>query len=374
VNDRTYVLVCHDAGGTVPPMLALASALIGEGAAVTVLSQPSVQARAVGAGCSFVAFSELDSYDRTRALEQQLERSLPAMVGASVGTDLLRVAHDLRPAAVVVDANLTGALAAAESLGVLSVVLLHSMYKTFVDVWFGELWAALDVPINETRERFGVPAVSGWREMFARHTAAMSVVTSSFDAPVSEPLDNLQHFGFLVPDRPTARPDLPVGDKPLALVSLSTTFQAQGDLLDAIVQGATSHARLFVTTGGYGAVNAADPGVVVSSYVPHCGILRDVDLVITHAGLGTVAAALAYGAPLVCTPMGRDQRLNTERVEATGAGVGISPLSSPDDIAAAVEQVLRDHNFADAARRQAELSDQEGGPTAAAVYLMGLGS
>ncbi len=44
-NNRSYVLVCHDAGGTVPPMLALAGALIRAGATVTLLSQPSVEAR-----------------------------------------------------------------------------------------------------------------------------------------------------------------------------------------------------------------------------------------------------------------------------------------------------------------------------------------
>jgi UDP:flavonoid glycosyltransferase YjiC (YdhE family) len=329
MNDRRYLLVCHDAGGTVPPML---------------------------------------------ALEEQLERSLPAIVGASVGDDLLRVAQELRPAAVVIDANLSGALAAAERLQLPSVVMLHSMYKTFVDVWFGELWPLLVTPINETRVRFGVSEVRGWNEIFSRHTAAMSVVTSSFDAPVEEPLGNLKHFGFLVPHEPTATPELPAGDKPLALVSLSTTFQGQERLLDAIVEGAARYARLFVTTGGYGAIDTADAGVTVNNYVPHSAVLRDVDLVITHGGLGTIAAALAYGTPLVCAPMGRDQNLNTERVETAGVGVGVSPLASPHDIAAAVERVLGDHTFADAARRQAATSDVEGGPAAAAAYLAGLGS
>ena len=197
-------------------------------------------------------------------------------------------------------------------------------------------------PINETRELFGVPSVGGWRELFSRHAAAISVVTSSFDAPVDEALGNLRHFGFLVPDLPAARPELPVGDKPLVLVSLSTTFQAQDDLLDAIVEGATPYARLFVTTGGYGAVKRSDPGVIVNSFVPHSAVLPEVDLVITHGGLGTVAAALAHGVPLLCAPMGRDQHLDVEHVEATGVGSGISALASPDEIATAVERVLRD--------------------------------
>lgn len=364
-----YLLVCHDAGGTVPPMLALAAALTDSGAAVTVLSQPSVEGRAAATGCSFVAFSDLDDYDLGRPLEQQLERTLPALVGASAGDDLLRVAGEIRPAAVVVDANLTGALAAAEKLKVTSVVLLHSMCKTYVDVWFGELWPLLAGGVNETRERFGVPAADGWLGIFARHAAALSVVTSSFDAPVEQKLVNMLHFGFLVPRSATSSIGVPVGDKPLALVSLSTTHQDHDDLLDAIVDAARPYARLLVTTAGYGTVTSDGDDVVVTEYIPHAAVLPKADLVITHGGLGTVAAALSFGVPIVCAPIGRDQHLNTERVEAVGAGIGIARQSSPDEIAAAVHRVLSEPAFAEAAARQAAASEEAGGPAAAAEYL-----
>ena len=57
---------------------------------------------------------------------------------------------------IVVDANLAGGLAAAEKLDQPSAVLLHSLYRTYVDTWFGELWPLLEPAINETRESFGL--------------------------------------------------------------------------------------------------------------------------------------------------------------------------------------------------------------------------
>jgi len=37
------------------------------------------------------------------------------------------------------------------------------------------------------------------------------------------------------------------------------------------------------------------------------GVFPLADLVITHAGHGTLMRALSHGLPLVCLPMGRDQ-------------------------------------------------------------------
>jgi UDP:flavonoid glycosyltransferase YjiC (YdhE family) len=80
-------------------------------------------------------------------------------------------------------------------------------------------------------------------------------------------------------------------------------------------------------------------------------VLPEAAVVVTHAGLGTVHAALAHGLPLVCLPLGRDQPDNAARVEWHGAGLRLSPDSSPVVIRAAVERVLREPAFAASARR-----------------------
>src|SRR5258708_4033458 len=125
MNSRFCVLLtCHDAGGTVPPVLALAEALIARANEVVILSQPSVRARAEAVGCTFVAFTKIGDYEARRPLEDQLDVVIPAMTGPTVGHDLARVAKQYNVDLVVVDANLAGGLAAAERLDQPSAVLL----------------------------------------------------------------------------------------------------------------------------------------------------------------------------------------------------------------------------------------------------------
>jgi MGT family glycosyltransferase len=223
------------------------------------------------------------------------------------------------------------------------------MYKTFVDTWFAELWPFLEDGINDTRASFGVDAADSWPSVFAGHDVILSVVPATFDAAVTNLPDRLRHFGFLVP-RPDPSPPpvtFPEGDAPAVLIGLSTTYQAQEPLLqwalDAV--GAMDVRGLATTAGVVDAgLLRVPPNVVVADYVPHPAVLPHADVMVTHAGLGSVAAALSFGVPLVCTPISRDQPLNTERVEALGVGIGCTDRS-PDEIAAAVVRVLGDPGY-----------------------------
>jgi hypothetical protein len=92
----TFLLACHDAGGTVPPMLALTEALLDRRHDVLVLSQPSVRSRAEALGAGFVAYSEIPSYAPRRPLEEQFEIVVPAMTGKAVGDDIVALTNEHR--------------------------------------------------------------------------------------------------------------------------------------------------------------------------------------------------------------------------------------------------------------------------------------
>ena len=100
---------------------------------------------------------------------------------------------------------------------------------------------------------------------------------------------------------------------------------------------------------------------------PHQQVLPEAAAVVTHAGHGSVLKALAAGVPLVCMPMGRDQKDNTVRVLRLGAGVRVDKGAGSDRIAAAVRRVLDDPTYTGAARRFAEVLSSEARtrPTAA---------
>jgi UDP:flavonoid glycosyltransferase YjiC (YdhE family) len=345
--------------------------MVARGHDVTVLSQPCVRDRAVAAGASFEPFADFGDYATDVAIEEQLDLVLTSLAGVGTGEQLVDVATSVGADTVVVDCNLAAAAAAAESLAVPSAVLFHSMYATFTDVWFAELWPLLVESVNGARRAFGMPEAGGWPDVFAGHERLLASVPESFDAPVAAVPPTLRHHGFLVPEAgavPQPEVHAATDGEPTVLVSLSTTFLGQEDLLARIVAGVGSReVRGLVTTGGQAdsAALGAPDHVQVFDWLSHPAVLPETDVVITHGGLGTCAGALSHGVPLVCLPLGRDQHLNAGRVEAVGAGISLPSEASPDAIAAALDLVLGDPAYQAAAQRVAEESRAAGGPPAA---------
>lgn len=97
-------------------------------------------------------------------------------------------------------------------------------------------------------------------------------------------------------------------ESPLVLVSFSTTYQAQEEVLGRVVQAlGMLPLQALVTTGPAVSLDGHLPANVnAASSVSHTDVLPRVALVVIHGGLGTVMAALAHGVPLICLPMGRD--------------------------------------------------------------------
>jgi UDP:flavonoid glycosyltransferase YjiC (YdhE family) len=84
---------------------------------------------------------------------------------------------------------------------------------------------------------------------------------------------------------------------------------------------------------------------------PHDAVMKDVSLVVTQGGHGTVSRALINGLPQLILPNGRDQGDNAARVEAKGAGLQLPPTASEVEIAAAVNRLIKEPQFRAAARR-----------------------
>jgi UDP:flavonoid glycosyltransferase YjiC (YdhE family) len=156
------------------------------------------------------------------------------------------------------------------------------------------------------------------------------------------------------------RPSGSESREPHVYLTLGTIFpQESGDLFQRALAGLVSlGARVTVTTGG--AITAAELGdqpssVRVEPFLPLSEVLTDSDLVVSHAGSGTVVSALALGRPQVLLPMGADQLNTAERCEQLGVGIALDSFRcTPDDVAHAVGTVLRTPAFRSNAERLAE--------------------
>jgi MGT family glycosyltransferase len=168
--------------------------------------------------------------------------------------------------------------------------------------------------------------------------------------------DTASHIHFVGPIRePVAHGPWPrrSPDRPFVLVSLSSMFQGQESTLRNICKAlSVLPIEVMVTTGRGIAPDALSISgdVEARSFVPHDAVLPSVDLVVTHAGFGTVMYSAGAGKPTLCLPNGRDQNDNAARVEALGLGRTLSPNAPPAAISSAVMDMLGDETLRAASR------------------------
>ena len=144
---------------------------------------------------------------------------------------------------------------------------------------------------------------------------------------------------------------LPVGraDAPLVYVTMGTVFNDPAPLrviLDALVD---LPVRILVTVGARGdpaSLGPQPPHVRVERYVPQTRVLAHCDVVVSHAGSGTVLATLGLGLAQLCVPQGADQFLNAAAVASAGAGIALmTGEATTDAVRNAVLRLLDDPSF-----------------------------
>jgi MGT family glycosyltransferase len=283
---------------------------------------------------------------------------------------------------LVCDFCLFGAIAAGEALRVPTAAIVHHAFppKTvpvppspgWLDAllqvprrWaLQRIWARDGLPIhNEARRGLGLPAIAS--SPFGECDRADRVLVLGyewFDFPNKNLSLNVTYVGTPIDDAGAA-PDAwvapwPADDsRPIVLVSMSTLPQGQGPAMHNIIEAVGGMpVRALVTLGP--ALNAEDfaaPGnVVFEKFVPHSAVLPHASAIVSQCGFGTLTKALRLGVPLVCLPLIADQPDNAARIAAQGAGIWLSPSASPERIREALNRVLSEPSFREAARRLGE--------------------
>jgi MGT family glycosyltransferase len=146
----------------------------------------------------------------------------------------------------------------------------------------------------------------------------------------------------------------PADERPLVLVSFSTTFQNHAAVLQRVIDAASDlPVRLLVTLGGSIEAAALRPAANcrLTANAAHDAVMRSAAAVVTHGGHGTVTRALTHRRPMLVIPHGRDQNDNAARVAERDAGLRLPPTASVAEIHVALRRVLNEPAFARAARK-----------------------
>ena len=317
-----YLFVTWAGGGNSTPVLGLSTRLLQRGHRVTVVSPDDASPRFNAVG---VEYEVLDSV--LAAIERH------------------------RPDAVIVDFMIPAWMTDAEASGVPWVALVHTLYDR-VAVGILTAFTTLE-QINEQRAQLALDSLADASELLDRASAVLVTAPRELDTEVPT---NGTHVGAILEE---VGPDVgwrpPLGDDPLVVVSLGTTQglddeRVTGEVLDAV---GNLPIRVLLNAPAHVDVSAftLPANTAVQGYVRHAAVMPHAAAMVTHAGLGSISAALSFGRPLVCIPLGRDQHHNAERVAATGVGVALPTEAPASAVRAAVEQVLTDPSFANAAQR-----------------------
>lgn len=234
----------------------------------------------------------------------------------------------------------------------------NSQFITVMNRWLPML--------NEARASLQLVPCDHLLELFDRPARLLIAMSAAFDFPAESLPSNVRYIGPLLDTSDWSEPwvfSWPQGpDRPRALVSFSTTNQNQADVLQRTVNAIGRIEMDAVATLGPAVTSAslqAPANVTLLPSAPHDAVMREVSLVVTHGGHGTVSRALSHGVPLLVIPMGRDQGDVAVRVEACGAGLVLAPTASEMDIAAAINRLIKEPQFRTSARRLADFITAE---------------
>jgi UDP:flavonoid glycosyltransferase YjiC (YdhE family) len=343
-------------GGNLPPLLAVASLLGRRGHEVVVLASGATRDAARKLGFEVTGYRRSPDPDVEVAFEAQAQPVMARLAGAEIADDARDALTERRPDLAVVDCMVPAAIAAARASGTPTVSVVHFLYGLARTQMLraGGGWTTDLRSLAATHRRLGLaPPADG---VGAWEAAELLLVTAPrwLDVDSGAPANVL----YAGPLGVAARPRPPDGERPRVLLTFSTTvMDGQVALIERACEAVAGleDVEPVLTLGpaiARDAVRIPD-GVTVMGVADHDRLMPGAGAVIGHGGLGTVLRALAHGVPQLVLPLGRDQTFNAGRVEQLGAGLRLPADAGPQRIRRALDALLGDERYQEAATRAA---------------------
>jgi UDP:flavonoid glycosyltransferase YjiC (YdhE family) len=354
------------------PLVPVAQALESAGHVVCFATAPSFHRSVGGSGFPTVSAGfdrDRDGSDeRFARLQEELETLSPegpartlfrirnlfaGLYAEWIVPDLLAIATDWEPDVIVRDVAEFGGCIAAEVLGI-----PHASVRSNTML------------SSDSARRLVAPQMTSLRvannlepdpnvEMLFRYLH-LAFEPSGFSDPAQRPVPTA-HLLRPVAFSHSGEELLPtwvsqLTDRPTVYATLGTVFNTRTPgLFEAILEGLRDEpANLILTIGRDRSPSDFGPepdNVHIEPYIPQSLLLPYCDLVITHAGFSTVAAALSHGLPMVAIPIDADQPVNAQRCAALGVAEVLEyGRRTPESIRQSVRTLLANNSY----RRNAE--------------------
>jgi MGT family glycosyltransferase len=343
------------------PMIALGRALAARGHEVTLQTWARWREQVAAEGLTFAAAPEYEVFPSRPAPLDFYE----AIVQAT--TDTVPLVRELRPDVVVADILTLAPALAAELEHVPCATLIPHVYPPgeahFPIYALGArlphstlgraLWRRAQGPVargvergrselNQTRARLGLAPLDHPHGGISRELAIVGTFPQ-LEYPRAWPA-NVRVVGPLMWEPPADDVEPPPGEDPLVLVAPSTAQDPEHRMLSAALRGlADAPVRVLATWNRRlpPAPLSVPENARVVDWVSYARTMPHCDVVVCHAGHGTLARALASGCAVVACPAVGDMNENAARLDWAGAGVRVPRrFVSPRSIRLAVERAL----------------------------------
>ncbi|MFA4927098.1 MAG: nucleotide disphospho-sugar-binding domain-containing protein [Patulibacter sp.] len=371
---RRLLLGAFGDAGHAFPIMALGRRLAERGNDVWVQTWDRWQADIEAAGMRFASAPEYPVFPQ---LGQRPLDHYEAATRAAI--DTLPLVDEVRPHAVVSDILTLGPALAGELRGAPVATLIPHLDPRGELGWppFSSgarpartragraLWERLGLRVdrsldqgqdelNRARATVGLPPVPGHHGGISRQLALVGSVPQ-LDYPRTQPRVNTHTVGPFVWEPPSGDLELPPGDAPLVVVAPSTIQDPEGDLLRAALHGLAgapvrvlaAHNRVSdADTVASEPIDVPDNATLVP-WMRYSQVMPEADVILCHAGHGTLLRALSYGKPVVAIPAAGDMFENAARLAWSGAGLRLPRrLAGARAVRSAVLTALSDPSYA----------------------------
>jgi UDP:flavonoid glycosyltransferase YjiC (YdhE family) len=202
--------------------------------------------------------------------------------------------------------------------------------------------------LNETRARLGLTPLDHVHGGISRALALVGTFPQLEYPRPEGPEPGTHVVGPLQWEPPFGDVELPGGDPswPLVLVAPSTAQDSEGHMLRAALAGlADLPVRVLASTNKRGETHGFDvpANARLVDWVSYSQTMPRCDVVVCHAGHGTLMRALTSGCTVVACPAAGDMNENAARLDWSGAGVRLPRrLITPRGLRVAVQRALAD--------------------------------
>lgn len=220
--------------------------------------------------------------------------------------------------------------------------------------------------LNAVRAVVGVRPFDDFAQMFTTPPLLLYLTAEPFEYPRSDWPPSVRMVGPCCWDPPADPPSwLAELDRPLVLISTSSEFQDDGQLITVALEAlAGQDVNVVATVPAQLPATAVPANARLEPFVPHTPLLARAACAVTHGGAGATQKALAAGVPVCAVPFGRDQLEVARRVEVADAGTRLpAQRLNAERLRAKIREAM---TKTPGARRVADGFAAAGGPAAAA--------